>query len=84
MGYVTLLGLVAGTFTTIAFLPQLIKAWTTKSTKDVSLKTFLLFCVGITLWLIYGILINDLPIIAANIVSLILSLGILYCKFKYG
>ena len=83
MDIITVLGLVAGTFTTIAFLPQVIQTWKTKSTRDVSLGMFSLFCTGVFLWLVYGILIQDLPIIIANVITFILAATILWFKLKY-
>jgi len=82
--YVTSLGLVAAFLTTIAFLPQVIKTWKSRSAKDLSLGMFAIFTTGILLWLIYGILINDLPIILANIFTLTLSSIILFFKLKHG
>ena len=84
MAYVEIVGFAAGILTTIAFLPQVIKIWKTKSTKDISLGMFITFTTGIFLWLIYGILINSTPIILANIVTFILSLTILVFKIRYG
>jgi MtN3 and saliva related transmembrane protein len=84
MDTITMIGLLAGTLTTIAFLPQLTKTWRSKSAKDISLGMFLIFCSGVFLWLIYGILIDALPIILANTVTLILSSAILILKLKYG
>lgn len=84
MNPVTILGLTAATCTTAAFLPQAIKAIKTKHTKDLSLGMYSIFVVGIFLWLLYGIFTKDLPIIAANIVSLIFSGVILGLKIKYG
>ena len=84
MAYVEIVGFAAGILTTIAFLPQVIKIWKTKSTKDISLGMFITFTTGIFLWLIYGILINSPPIILANIVTFILSLTILVFKIRYG
>jgi len=84
MDVITIIGLVAGTLTTIAFLPQLTMTWKSKSAKDVSLGMFLIFCSGVTLWLIYGILIDALPIILTNTATLILSGAILMLKLKYG
>lgn len=78
-----ILGLVAGILTTLAYLPQLIKIWKTKSTKDISLTTFIVFCIGTLLWLIYGLIINSLPLIAANSVSLITTTMIVFFKLKY-
>ena len=69
--------------TTIAFLPQALKVWKTKSTKDISLYMFVIFTIGVLSWLVYGIIISDLPIILANAVTLILSLFILILKLKY-
>ncbi len=84
MSGVTLVGLIAAALTTFAFLPQVIRAWTTRSTRDISLVTFVAFTVGITLWLTYGALIGDLPLLAANTVSLLFAATILYFKLRYG
>ena len=83
MDGVTMIGLLAGTLTTIAFVPQLTKTWRSKSAKDISLGMFLIFSSGVLLWLVYGILIDALPIILANTVTLILSGTILILKLKY-
>jgi MtN3 and saliva related transmembrane protein len=83
MSYVTLLGLMAGTLTTFAFVPQVIKVIKTKSTKDISLWMFIIFCTGVFSWLVYGIFIHDLPVVAANFVTFILALIILIYKLKY-
>jgi MtN3 and saliva related transmembrane protein len=79
----TFLGLLAGTLTTFSFLPQVVKTWRTKSTKDISLGMFVTFCAGVFLWLVYGILIHDLPVIITNFVTLILASSILWMKLKY-
>jgi MtN3 and saliva related transmembrane protein len=79
-----LLGLIAGTLTTLAFLPQVIKTFKSRSAKDISLGMFLLFSAGVALWLVYGIRLGAVPIIAANAVTLILSLAILAMKFWFG
>lgn len=84
MDPITLLGLVAGTLTTIAFVPQLTKTWKTKSAEDISFGMFAIFCTGVLLWLIYGLLIHALPVILANVVTLILASAILVLKIKYG
>ncbi len=83
MEIATIVGLAAAALTTIAFLPQAIKAWKTKSTKDLSLNTFIMFWAGVACWLAYGLMINDLPIIVANIVTIILATAILAIKLKY-
>jgi MtN3 and saliva related transmembrane protein len=79
-----LIGLAAGTLTTIAFLPQLTKTWKTKAAKDVSLGMLLTFCTGVVLWLIYGVFIDSLPVTLANFVTLILAGAVLVLKLKYG
>lgn len=81
---IEILGLTAGSLTTIAFLPQLIQTWKSKSAKDISLGMFLLFTGGIILWLIYGIFMKDMPIILANSLTLVLASMILFFKIKYG
>jgi MtN3 and saliva related transmembrane protein len=80
---IDLLGLIAGTLTTIAFLPQLYKTWKSKSAKDVSLVMMITFCTGVFLWLVYGVAIHAMPVIVANAVTLILALTILLLKIRY-
>jgi MtN3 and saliva related transmembrane protein len=81
---ITLIGLGAAFCTTIAFLPQVIQTWRTRSTKDLSLPMFAVFTTGIALWLVYGLIIHDAPLIAANGVTFLLSGTILYFKLRYG
>ncbi|MCG5056557.1 SemiSWEET transporter [Limnoraphis robusta Tam1] len=83
MDLITAIGLLAGSLTTISFLPQVIKTWKTKSTRDVSLQMFVLFCSGVFLWIVYGLLIGNIPIIATNIVTFSLASMILFFKLKY-
>lgn len=80
----TATGLAAGFLTTISLLPQAAKIWKTKSAKDVSKRMFIAFCTGVALWLAYGILQGELPIIVWNAVSLVLGLAILGMKLKFG
>jgi MtN3 and saliva related transmembrane protein len=79
-----LIGLAAAFCTTIAFLPQVIRAWRTRSTKDLSFAMFLVFTTGIFLWLVYGIALRDVPLIAANGTTFVLSGMILYLKLRHG
>jgi len=72
-----IVGIIAGALSCTTFLPQVIKTWKSKSTKDVSLTMFLIASAGTALWLIYGILINSFSIIATNIVVLLFSLTML-------
>ncbi|MGV2831376.1 SemiSWEET transporter [Myxosarcina sp. GI1(2024)] len=82
--FITYVGLLAGVLTTISFLPQAVKAWRTKSTRDISLAMFLCFCLGVILWVIYGIFAPDLPVFIANFATFVLAGSILVCKLKYG
>ncbi|HEV8267726.1 MAG TPA: SemiSWEET transporter [Thermoanaerobaculia bacterium] len=84
MSGVEMLGYVAGTLTTIAFVPQLVKVWRSRSTHDISLGMFSIFCLGVSLWLVYGICLRAWPVIAANAVTLVLAAVILFLKLRYG
>ena len=77
------IGFFAAFCTTIAFVPQAIKVYKSKSTKDISLYMFLIFTIGVLSWLIYGFIIHNLPVILANAVTLVLSLFILLYKLQY-
>jgi len=83
MNTISLLGLVAGAFTTIAFLPQVLKTWRSRSAKDLSLGMFSIFTLGVAMWLVYGFMINDLPVILANVVTLILASTLLFFKLRW-
>lgn len=78
-----ILGLVAGLCTTVAVVPQIRKAWKTKQVKDVSPGMFGILVTGIFLWVIYGIIQNDLPIIATNGTALALNSLMLYLMIRY-
>ncbi len=73
----------AGSLTTVSFLPQVIKTWKSRSAKDLSLVMFSVFCLGTSLWLTYGILIASSPVILANAVTLVLCLILLYFKLWF-
>jgi MtN3 and saliva related transmembrane protein len=79
----TLIGFLAGSLTTIAFLPQLIKTWRTKCAEDLSVWLLLTFNFGVLLWLIYGLLIRSMPVILANFVTFVLAMAILLLKLRY-
>lgn len=80
---ITLIGSVAAATTTVAFVPQVIRVWRLRDARDISLPTFLLFSVGMLVWVVYGVLILSLPIILANAVTLILAVIILSLKVKF-
>jgi MtN3 and saliva related transmembrane protein len=84
MSAVTLVGLVAAFCTTFAFLPQVIRTWRTRSTEDLSLGMLLVLVAGTALWLAYGLLLPDVPLVAANGLTLLLIGTILACKLRYG
>ena len=77
-----IIGIVAGAFSCTTFLPQVIKTYKSKSTKDVSLTMFLIATLGTTLWLVYGFMINSISIIGTNIVVLIFSITMLLLIFR--
>ena len=77
---IDLLGFVAGIFTTIAFIPQVLKTWNSKSAEDVSLSMFIFFMLGVSLWCIYGWEIHSTPVIIANIITFLLALSIVILK----
>ncbi len=82
MDYLLLLGLAAASCTTLAFVPQFIKVWKTQSTHDISLAMYIVVCTGVLLWLIYGLLIKDTPLIVANAVTFVLAGTILILKIR--
>ncbi len=81
--FTTAVGLTAGVISTLAFVPQLIKTWKSKSAHDLSWSMLFILCTGITLWLVYGLVISDVPVIAANAVLLVLVSVILVLKIRY-
>lgn len=80
----TTIGLVAGTLTSLAAIPQVIKTLKTRHVRDISIWQPLLLSIGVALWMFYGILINDLPLIVANITPLICNLLLTGMKVYYG
>jgi len=82
--YIDLFGFLAALLTTIAFLPQLYKTWKTKSADDVSLIMLILFILGLFCWIIYGLKINSMPILVANIITFIFNFSILILKITYS
>lgn len=83
MNWITALGLLAATLTTLSFLPQVIRTWRMKSAEDLSLGTFGMLCAGVACWLAYGLLIGDLPIVLANAVTLVLAGSVLVLAIIY-
>jgi MtN3 and saliva related transmembrane protein len=81
---IKLIGFAAATCTTVAYAPQVIKVWKTRSTGDISLCMFLVMVLGLALWLIYGLLSGDAPLVAANAITMLLAGVILVMKLRYG
>jgi len=79
-----LLGGIAATLTTIAFIPQVFHILKTKNTSSISLKMYLLFATGVFLWFLYGILLTAWPVIVANPIVLVLAVWIIILKLRHG
>ena len=84
INYTVIVGLIAGACTTISLLPQVIKTFKTRETKDISMAMYIILISGMLLWIIYGVLIEAPPVILANSFSLLLALIVLILKIKYG
>ena len=81
-GVIDVLGFLAGTLTTLSFVPQVLKAWRTRSTGDLSLAMLVTFTGGVAVWLIYGVAIASVPVILTNAVTLCLCMLLLALKFR--
>ena len=81
---VDIFGYFAAILTTSAFLPQLLKTVKTKKADDVSLTTLIMFIIGVLSWIIYGYKISSIPILVANLITLILNLLILISKIYFS
>jgi len=83
METVNILGTLAGTLTTVAFVPQVLKTWRSRSATDISTGMFLIFTLGVLMWLVYGLFIHSWPIIIANAITLVLASAILAMKVYF-
>ena len=83
LNFYEIIGLLAAFITTASFLPQVFKTYKTKDTSGLSLTMYIVFFIGIVLWLIYGIHLNSLPMILANFITAILSLFLIIMKLKH-
>ena len=84
MNLTEMIGLAAGFLTTVAFVPQVTKVWKDRSAKELSLKTFVAFSTGVILWLVYGVMLGEFPMILWNAVTLALVSAIVAMKLKFG
>ena len=82
MNFVTAIGLAAAFCTTVSYVPQLKKCWDTGSAGDLSIKMYIILASGIALWVVYGFLQEDVVIVLANSVSLVLLSGILFFRAR--
>ena len=78
-----IIGYIAGILIITSLIPQIIKSWRTKSTTDLSLTRYLIYVTGVVMWLIYGIVITNNPMIIMNTINLTLALSVVYLKLKY-
>ena len=84
MIYIQIAGYIAATLGTFAYLPQVIKAWKTKQTRDISLPMYIALATGMVLWCVYGVALDAPPIYLANGIALIFTVSILYLKIQNG
>jgi MtN3 and saliva related transmembrane protein len=78
------IGIVAGVATTSGFIPQAMKIYKTRKTKDISLGMYSLFTAGVFLWIVYGIFLGSFPLILFNSITLVLAAYVLFMKIKHG
>jgi len=83
MRLIDLLGYSAGALVILSLLPQAIKSWKTKLTRDISLSRYIIYVIGLVLWIIYAIIIGNGPVAITNGIGLVLACSILYLKIKY-
>ena len=81
--WVQMLGFAAGTMTTAAFVPQVVKTWRSRSASDISLGMYAVLTCGVSSWLVYGLLVKDWPVVAANGVTLVLVAAMLAMKLVF-
>jgi MtN3 and saliva related transmembrane protein len=79
-----IIGMLAGTLTTLAFVPQVVKAWRTRSVGDLSLAMLLTFATGVLLWIVYGLIVGVAPVVVANIITLALAAALVAMKIRFG
>lgn len=82
MEWVSVIGYMAASLTTLSFLPQAVKVISTRNTQGISGLMYAMFVCGLMMWFFYGLLINDLAISAANILTLLFALPILIMKYR--
>ncbi len=81
---IDIIGYIAGILGLIALIPQIVKSFETKSTGDLSLSMYLIYTISVILWLVYGYLINSMPMIIINSILIVFCLIIIALEIKYG
>jgi MtN3 and saliva related transmembrane protein len=84
MESIDILGYFAGSLVVLSLLPQVIHSWRTKSAEDLSLSRYIIYTIGLILWVTYAVLINNGPVAVMNALGLVLATMILYLRIKYG
>lgn len=84
MATIDIIGFAAAAGTTFAFVPQVMHTVRTKDTKSISLYMYVVFLIGLSLWLVYGIMVQSVPVIAANAATIVLAGIVLYHKLRHG
>ena len=84
MDYLEIIGFIAGGLVAISFLPQVIKSWKTKSTKDIAISLSIINLSGQILWIVYGVGINSISLVVMSSITLIMTASLLILKIKYG
>ena len=79
-----MLGYAAATLTTASFVPQAWRTFRTKDVSGISLRMYSVFTLGVAVWLAYGIVLGEVPMMIANSSTLVLALAVLVMKLKYG
>ncbi|TQI79040.1 MtN3 and saliva related transmembrane protein [Serratia fonticola] len=82
MEWVSFIGYLAASLTTLSFLPQAIKVIATRNTQGISLLMYGMFVTGLLMWLIYGVLIDNMAVSLANLLTLLFALPILVVKYQ--
>lgn len=77
------LGYAAAFLTTGAFVPQVVTVWRRRSADDISLAAYLLFMTGVACWALYGVRLNAVPVIAANVTTFVLAGGVVAAKVRF-
>ena len=81
--WIETIGITAAALTTLAFVPQVLQVWSSRSAKDISLPMYLMFSTGIALWFVYGLFIESLPVTAANGTTFLLAMMVVLMKIRF-